>query len=103
MNTVEALRTYNEPAFNYQREGKDIAVQTRSSFTNIQQLKDTAGKLASVELQNSDKIINSEERNFFVKMFPDSSAQIERHVLFNRNGRLQVSSFSKGIFVDGKI
>ncbi|MCX6153004.1 MAG: hypothetical protein NT007_02465 [Candidatus Kapabacteria bacterium] len=52
-------------------------------------------------LANPNKIITKKERAFFMNMFPDSSAQLSRHVVFNRNGKLQTTSFSKGMFVDG--
>jgi len=103
MKTIDALRAYNGPVAAYQSDVKDGKSPNGSSVSNIGQLKETAAKLASVDFHNSDKIINPEERNFFIKMFPDSSAQIERHVLFNRNGRLAPSDISKGMIIDGRI
>ena len=103
MRTVDALRAYNDPTVMYQNDVKNDKNLTGASASNIGQLKETAVKLAAVDFNNSDKIINPEERNFFIKLFPDSSAQIERHVLFNRNGRLTQSNISKGIIVDGRI
>ena len=104
MRTIDALRAYDGPVVAYQNGVKDSNnTLNGNSASNIGQLKETATKLASVDFNNSDKIINPEERNFFIKMFPDSSAQIERHVLFNRNGRLQASNISKGMIIDGRI
>ena len=103
MRTIDALRAYDGPVISYQNGVKDGKSLNGNSASNIGQLNDTAAKLASVDFKNSDKIIDPDERNFFIKMFPDSSAQIERHVLFNRNGRLQASEISKGMIIDGRI
>lgn len=51
---------------------------------------------------NVEKVITKQERKFFVKMFPESTAQIENHVLFNRNGRINTKG-TLGTMVDGKI
>ena len=52
---------------------------------------------------NPDKVITKQERKFFIKMFPESSEQLENHVLFNRNGRTQQTDVRKGLIVDGKV
>ncbi len=51
---------------------------------------------------NSQEIITKSERNFFKQMFPENSNQIEKYVVFNRNGKLQDIQVSKGIIFDGK-
>ncbi len=51
---------------------------------------------------NSQEIITKSERNFFKQMFPENSTQIEKHIVFNRNGKLQDIQVSKGIIFDGK-
>ncbi len=50
-----------------------------------------------------DKIVTQKERKFFIKMFPESSEQLEKHVLFNRSGRLATPNISKGSIVDGRV
>jgi hypothetical protein len=48
--------------------------------------------------------LSSRERNFFKNLFPESSLQIENHVLFNRNGKtLNANSFTKGMLVDAAV
>lgn len=54
------------------------------------------------DLNNTNKIITKRERNFFIRMFPENSRQIENHVLFNRNGKVQNYSYRKGSIFDGK-
>ena len=56
-----------------------------------------------VNIKSPEKIITSSERDFFIKMFPENSEQLSRHVLFNRNGRLQSHNLHKGSIIDGKI
>lgn len=53
--------------------------------------------------KNYNKVITTQERKFFVKMFPESEEQINNHVLFNRNGKVQNTNVNKGSLVDGKI
>lgn len=53
-------------------------------------------------VNNSKKILTKRERDFFIRMFPENSRQIENHVLFNRNGKVQNYSYRKGSIFDGK-
>ena len=53
--------------------------------------------------QNLKDLVTPNERDFFIKMFPENSAQLENHVLFNRNGKLQAVSPEKGLIVDGRV
>lgn len=57
----------------------------------------------SLELKDQNKIISPQEREFFVKMFPESSQKIENHILFNRNGKVQSYSYAKGLIIDAKV
>lgn len=50
-----------------------------------------------------NNIITKSERSFFMKLFPESSEQIEKHVVFNRSGRVDSPAISKGRLFDGKI
>jgi len=64
--------------------------------------KNNLKKEASKEKIESKEILTTKERNFFKQMFPENSAQIEKHILFNRNGKLQTVQISKGMIFDGK-
>ncbi len=46
-------------------------------------------------------LITSGERNFFKKLFPENSDQIDKHIVFNRNGKTSQFNFAKGSIVDG--
>lgn len=50
-----------------------------------------------------NKIITKNERDFFINMFPENAEQIEKHVLFNRNGKTASPDIYKGTIVDGRI
>ncbi len=52
---------------------------------------------------NPDKLITKQERQYFKKMFPESSELIEKHVLFNRNAKVQSPAIMKGQLVDGVV
>ncbi len=59
-------------------------------------------KESPLKMKIPDNLITNKERNFFMQLFPESSDQLAKHVLFNRNGRLQQQSVAKGLIVDGK-
>lgn len=52
---------------------------------------------------NPNKIITRQERQYFKNMFPESSELIEKHVLFNRNAKIQSPNISKGQLIDGVV
>ena len=84
---------------------KDPIVEDSSSLTKIDEnlkskVENSRNGLASNN--NSQPVISEKERQFFINMFPDNTEQIENHVLFTRNGRLQTQNISKGMIVDGK-
>ncbi len=57
----------------------------------------------TLELKNKNNIITAQEREFFVRMFPESSTKIENHVLFDRNGKLQTKDVAKGTIIDARV
>ncbi len=48
-------------------------------------------------------LISQKEREFFKTMFPESSEQIDKHVIFNKNGKVTAPNLNKGMIVDGRI
>lgn len=62
-----------------------------NSRPNVQQIKSSA-----------EELITPTERDFFKKLFPTEQTQLEKHIVFNRNGKINVTNISKGIFVDSK-
>ncbi len=65
-------------------------------------------KTSETQTQQADSgktkdLISQQEREFFKSMFPESSEQIDKHVIFNRNGKVSTPNLSKGSIVDGRI
>ncbi len=57
----------------------------------------------STKLENQISLLNNKERNFFKKMFPENSRQIENHILFTRNAKVLNAAQSKGSLLDAKV
>lgn len=68
----------------------------------IGQVNITPKNAISVSNTNSSTLINSQERDFFKSLFPESSDQIDKHIVFNRNGKVSAFSLAKGVIVDNK-
>lgn len=83
---------------------KDTTVKSAKTYetTKIKTDKNDAilSKYSSV---NPEKIITKTEREFFVNMFPESAEQLEKHVLFTKNGRTASPEIYKGTLVDGRV
>jgi hypothetical protein len=60
-------------------------------------------RISSVSMSGHDKIISKNERDFFINLFPENSEQLQKHTLFNQNGRLQSPNINKGQIVDGRV
>jgi hypothetical protein len=109
---IPVLNTYNTYTNNNADNGLDIASKKTNGLNgsaingSIAKVKDevvlSKDSLIGNKI-NPEKIITKQERKFFIKMFPESSAIIENHVLFNRNGKVTNPQISKGMIVDGKI
>ena len=83
------------------------AIITTKDVNNIRPAEksdiDNVAKNELLKNFDPDKIVTQKERRFFIKMFPESSEQLEKHVLFNRSGRLATPNISKGSIVDGRV
>ncbi len=58
---------------------------------NAQQIKNLA-----------ENLITPKERDFFKKLFPLDKNQLEKHIVFNRNGKINETNITKGIIIDSK-
>lgn len=95
--TIPSINAYKD-TYNIDSVAKSINknTQTKETTTSNQQTE------SNIVASSQDKILTQKERDFFIKMFPDNSEQIQNHVLFNRNGKIQNSNtYSKGIIFDG--
>lgn len=77
----------------------------KSGEVNISQKVNKSNDLNSVNGQSQayNNIITGSERQFFIRMFPESEEQIKNHVLFNRNGKINTPNINKGSIVDGRV
>ncbi len=78
------------------------AKESVDSSTGVLKTKANGEIRQNGSVNNPDKLITSKEREFFINMFPENSESLEKHVLFNRNGRLQNHNLTKGLIVDGR-
>jgi hypothetical protein len=92
---ISAIKAYNEPINASVSNGisKDSSLTKLSSDSS-----DT--KLGTDNSSYGNSVLTKNERSFFMKLFPENSAQIEQHELFNRNGKVTKTSFSKGTILD---
>lgn len=78
---------------------RTVAINSSEKKTNS--AADMIGtKSSSTSAGAAREIVSKSERNYFMKLFPQNSAQIERHEIFNRKGKISSQSFSKGKLVD---
>ncbi|MGA2296424.1 MAG: hypothetical protein ABSG15_02630 [FCB group bacterium] len=91
---IQGLNAYKEPI-----------VEDSSGLTKIDdgiKTKVENSRNGLTQSKNSKPGISENERQFFINMFPENSDQIEKHILFTRNGKIQTQDISKGVIVDGK-
>lgn len=80
------------------------SVLKNDDLVRSKKLEETLTKDTSSDSLGKNTQLNTRERNFFKQMFPDSSLQIENHILFNRNGKtVNANSYSKGVLVDAAV
>ncbi len=72
--------------------------RTKVAVKNTDKVQKT--KLPTV---SSNNVISKSERQYFAKLFPENSVQIEKHILFNRKGKLHSVNLNTGVLFDKKI
>jgi hypothetical protein len=97
---IPGLNPYQAAYINGYSNGADGAA-------NVQKPQQT-GENASMKTdkkgaEEGGDLLTRNEREFFIKLFPQNSEQIENHVLFNRQGRTQSHNIQKGMIVDGRV
>jgi len=66
-------------------------------------LNQTNGRPNTKQIKNlAENLITPKERDFFKKLFPLDKNQLEKHIVFNRNGKINETNISKGIIIDSK-
>jgi hypothetical protein len=99
---VSAVKAYSNPLVQGSNEQNEYyKLQSNKSQSDKTQNNKASAQLSLSNSNNS--VVTRKERDFFIKMFPDNSDQLERHVLFTRNGKVQSSATRLGSLVDGRI
>lgn len=96
MDTISLQRAY----FNGNVNNPGLVGKSRNIASTEQGMDSTAD---GVNSGRNKRIITGAERKFFVNMFPESSKQLMTHEVFNRSGKLQSQTVSKGSIIDGRI
>ncbi|MEJ5287171.1 MAG: hypothetical protein CH6_1279 [Candidatus Kapaibacterium sp.] len=102
---INPLNVYSQYEVRNQNQADNIQKLINENVSKVvpKQKQEPKKDQLSLELKDQNKILSPQEREFFVKMFPESSQKIENHVLFNRNGKVQSYSYAKGLIVDAKV
>ena len=100
---IAALNVYNNPMITKSLDKPGIADSPIKTIGKTEISENESAKAAAGISEASSNLITGAERDFFIKMFPENSEQIKRHVVFNRNGRLQTPNIDKGSIIDGRV
>lgn len=108
---IPILNSYNpyiQNENNYKINNDDNRLN-QENITSKQNEKDKSQVLSSEQayiskLENTqDDLLSQNERDYFMQLFPDRRDIIEKHIVFNRNGKVSQSNLSKGMILDGKV
>jgi len=102
---VNPLNVYTQYEVRNQNQTENIQKLINENVSKVvpKQKQESNKDELSLQLKDQKNIISRQERDFFIKMFPESSQKIENHVLFNRNGKVQSYTYAKGMIVDAKV
>jgi hypothetical protein len=102
---VNPLNVYTQYEVRNQNQTENIQKLINENVSKVvpKQKQESNKDELSLQLKDQKNIISKQERDFFIKMFPESSQKIENHVLFNRNGKVQSYTYAKGMIVDAKV
>lgn len=95
---INGIDAYKSDYVNRPDKTKDIIHEVNKNGTSQTNNKPTL----KLDINDINELVSNKERDFFIKLFPESSEQLSRHVLFNRNGKLQQQPIMKGLIIDGK-
>lgn len=95
------INSYNSQVSNRYLEKSKSKSETSTTKSSVG-TKVNSNNTIKLNTANSSPLINSQERDFFKTLFPENSDQIDKHIVFNRNGKINSFSLAKGLIVDGK-
>jgi hypothetical protein len=105
VNVLQARNPYINNSISTKNNAKEVAKSSNNFSNEIANVTKTITKKSGEINKNLDKvnIISESEKKYFQKLFPENSAQIENHVVFNRSGKISETNVNKGSLFDRKI
>ncbi|MFN3305777.1 MAG: hypothetical protein ACK42Z_01180 [Candidatus Kapaibacteriota bacterium] len=102
---VNPLNVYSKYEVRNQTQADNIQTLINENVSKVVPKQNQQEKKDNITLQLKDQndIISQQEREYFIKKFPESAHKIENHILFNRNGKIQSYSYAKGLIIDAKV
>ncbi len=102
---VNPLNVYSRYEVRNQTQADNIQTLINESVSKVVPKQNQQEKKDNISLQLKDQnnIITQQEREYFIKRFPESAQKIENHILFNRNGKIQSYSYAKGLIIDARV
>lgn len=98
---VSILNSYNPYSKTKELTFDNLNEQIEKRLGN--NLNQTNGRPNAQQIKNlTENLITPKERDFFKTLFPMDKNQLDKHVVFNRNGKINVTNISKGIIIDSK-
>lgn len=96
-------RAYSDSNLNQTISSKKLSFQEISDKINggLNQKQNAQQNSKQASSENGE-LISDKERNFFKSLFPERSDSIDKHVLFNRNGKVSQAYVSKGAIFDSR-
>lgn len=102
---VNPLNVYSKYEVRNQAQAENIQKLINESVSKVVPKQNQQEKKDNITLQlrEQNNILTQQEREYFVKRFPESAHKIENHILFNRNGKIQSYSYAKGLIIDARV
>ena len=93
--TVSTLNPYKKQAIEFRglTSDKSQAIKARQNESQT----------INAQAQKKENLISTDEKSFFVRLFPESAEKINRHTLFNNSGKAISSNVQKGMLIDARV
>ena len=107
INVLQTRNPYTNNSIAARNNTKNLT-KTNNSFSNeiANVSKSNAKKSQKIESKTNEineNVISKSEIQYFQKLFPANSTQIENHIVFNRNGKITETNLNIGSLIDRKI
>jgi hypothetical protein len=101
--SISILNSYNP----YIKTNENIAENNKTELKEQNADNNLIRKLSTSQVQQlntkSEDLISQKEREYFIKLFPENYNSLQKHIVFNRNGKLNTLTINKGVILDGKV